>query len=48
MISDRPEHAQEIEMLFNVHERLTQSSECRYFNRRIVLLLQNLEDVGLF
>jgi hypothetical protein len=48
MISDRPEHAQEIEMLFNVHERLTQSSECRDFNRRIALLLQNLEDAGLF
>ncbi|MDD1752625.1 MAG: hypothetical protein LUQ38_05985 [Methanotrichaceae archaeon] len=50
MTSDRQEHAhilQEIEVLCNVHEKLTQSSECRDFNRRTARWLQNLEDAGL-
>jgi hypothetical protein len=37
---------QEIEALCNTHEKLTQSSECREFNRRTALLLQRLEDAG--
>ena len=51
MTRDRQERTQilqEIEALCNVHEKLTQSSECRDFNRRIALLLQRLEDEGLF
>jgi hypothetical protein len=39
---------QEIEALCNMHEKVTQSSECREFNRRTALLLQKLEDAGLF
>jgi len=35
---------QEIEALCIMHEKLTQSSECREFNRRTALLLQRLED----
>jgi hypothetical protein len=30
-----------------LHERITQSSECREFNRRAALLLERLEDAGL-
>ena len=37
---------QEIEALSNMHEKITQSSECREFNRRAALLLQRLEDSG--
>lgn len=37
---------QEIEALGSMHEKLTQSSECREFNRRTGLLLQRLEDSG--
>jgi len=37
---------QEIEALCAIHERITQSSECREFNRRAALLLQRLEDAG--
>jgi hypothetical protein len=37
---------QEIEALCTIHERITQSSECREFNRRAALLLQRLEDAG--
>lgn len=37
---------QEIEALCTMHERITQSSECREFNRRAALLLQRLEDAG--
>jgi hypothetical protein len=37
---------QEVEALCTMHERITQSSECREFNRRIALLLQKLEDDG--
>ena len=36
----------EIEALCTMHERITQSSECREFNRRTGLLLQRLEDAG--
>jgi hypothetical protein len=37
---------QEVEALCTMHERITQSSECREFNRRTALLLQKLEDDG--
>lgn len=43
---ERREILQEIEALCNMHERITQSSECREFNRRTALLLQRLEDSG--
>jgi hypothetical protein len=43
---ERTEILQEIEALYNMHEKLTQSSECREFNRRTALLLQRLEDSG--
>jgi hypothetical protein len=49
MTSDEQERAeilQEIEALCSMHEKLTQSSECREFNRRTGLLLQRLEDLG--
>jgi hypothetical protein len=38
---------QEIEALCIMHEKLTQSTECREFNRRAALLLEKLEDAGL-
>ena len=38
---------QEIEALGILHEKITQSSECREFNHRTALLLQRLEDAGL-
>jgi len=37
---------QEIETLCTMHEKITQSSECREFNHRTALLLQKLEDSG--
>ncbi|MDQ1313511.1 hypothetical protein [Methanothrix sp.] len=37
---------QEIEALCTMHERITQSSECREFNHCAALLLQRLEDEG--
>jgi hypothetical protein len=37
---------QEIEALCTMHERITQSSECREFSHRSALLLQRLEDSG--
>jgi hypothetical protein len=43
---ERIEILQEIEVLYIMHEKLTQSSECRDFNRRAALLLQRLEDAG--
>ena len=43
---ERTEILQEIEALCTMHERITQSSECREFNRRSALLLQRLEDEG--
>jgi hypothetical protein len=39
---------QEIEALCTTHEGITQSSECREFNRRTALLLQRLEDEGYY
>jgi len=43
---ERKEILKEIEALCTMHERITQSSECREFNRRSALLLQRLEDEG--
>jgi hypothetical protein len=43
---ERKEILQEIEALCIMHEKITQSSECREFNRRTGLLLQRLEDSG--
>jgi hypothetical protein len=43
---ERTEILHEIEALCTMHERITQSSECREFNRRTGLLLQRLEDSG--
>ena len=43
---ERTEILQEIEALCIMHELLTQSSECREFNRRTSLLLEKLEDAG--
>jgi hypothetical protein len=43
---ERKEILQEIEALCNTHEKLTQSSECREFNRRTALLLERLENAG--
>ena len=40
------EIVQEVEALCAMHEKITQSSECREFNRRASLLLQMLEDAG--
>ncbi len=37
---------QEIEALFIIHQGISQSSECREFNRRAALLLLRLEDAG--
>ncbi len=45
---ERTEILKEIEALCNLHEKLTQSSECREFNRRAALLLQRLEDAGFY
>ena len=42
------EIVQEVEALYVMHERITQSSECREFNRRASLLLQMLEDTGCY
>jgi hypothetical protein len=42
----RKEILSEIEALCIMHEKITQSSECRDFNRRAALLLQRLEDEG--
>jgi hypothetical protein len=50
MILVQPEHReilQEIEALSILHEKITQSTECREINRRTALLLQRLEDSGL-
>ena len=37
----------EIDALCILHEKITQSSECRDFNRRAALLLERLEEAGL-
>jgi hypothetical protein len=39
---------QEIEALCALHEKISQSLECREFNRRVALLLQRLEDAGYY
>ena len=46
MCRNEREILQEIEALCNMHEKITQSSECREFNHRAALLLQRLEDSG--
>jgi hypothetical protein len=49
MILVQPEHReilQEIEALRIMHEKITQSIDCREFNRRTALLLERLEDSG--
>ncbi len=51
MIEDEQELTkilQETEALCTMHERITQSTECREFNRRVALLLQRLEDAGCY
>ena len=45
--ADRKEICIEIEALCIMHQKITQSSECRDFNRRAALLLERLEDAGL-
>jgi hypothetical protein len=44
----RSEILLEIEELCNIHEKITQSSECREFNCRAALQLQRLEDAGCY
>ena len=39
---------QEIEELCIIHQKITQSSECRDFNHRAALLLQSLEEKEYF
>ena len=43
---DRKEILGEIEALYIMHQKITQSSECRDFNHRAALLLERLEDTG--
>ena len=43
---DRKEILNEIEALCIMHQKITQSSECRDFNHRAALLLERLEDAG--
>ncbi|OYV09858.1 MAG: hypothetical protein CG437_648 [Methanosaeta sp. NSP1] len=42
----RRESSDEIETLCIMHQKITQSSECRDWNRRAALLLERLEDAG--
>ena len=42
----RKEIFDEIEALCIMHQKITQSSECRDWNRRAALLLERLEDAG--
>lgn len=42
----RREIFDEIEALCIMHQKITQSSECRDFNHRAALLLERLEDAG--
>ncbi len=49
MTQDGQENAailQEIEALRKMHDKITQSEECREFNRRAAQLLEKLEDSG--
>ncbi|MDQ1262052.1 MAG: hypothetical protein QG575_1233 [Euryarchaeota archaeon] len=41
---DKKEIRNEIEALCIMHQKITQSTECREFNRRAALLLEKLED----
>ena len=43
---DKKEICNEIEALCIMHQKITQSSECRDFNHRTALLLERLEDAG--
>ncbi len=43
---DRKEILGAIEALCIMHQKITQSSECRDFNHRAALLLERLEDAG--
>lgn len=45
---ERAEIIQEIEALCTLHEKISQASECREFNRRAALLLVQLEDSGQY
>lgn len=47
-MDEQKEILQEVEALYTMHERITQSSECREFNHRSALLLQRLEDAGYY
>ena len=42
----RREISDEIETLCIMHQKITQSSECRDWSRRAALLLERLEDAG--
>ena len=42
----RREISDEIEALCIMHQKITQSSECRDWSRRAALLLERLEDAG--
>jgi hypothetical protein len=44
--ADRKEICIEIEALCIMHQKITQSSQCRDFNHRAALLLEKLEDAG--
>ncbi|MDD2836960.1 MAG: hypothetical protein PHY05_12535 [Methanothrix sp.] len=44
---ERTEILQDIEALYTMHQGISQSSECREFDRRAALLLEKLEDAGL-
>ncbi|NMC09463.1 MAG: hypothetical protein GYA39_00570 [Methanothrix sp.] len=51
MIQDEQEYSEilhEIHALCTMHEKISQASECREFNRRSALLLQRLEDAGCY
>jgi hypothetical protein len=45
-VQEQAEILKEIEALCSMHEKISQASECREFNRRVALLLQRLEDAG--
>ncbi len=45
---ERADILQEIEALCTMHEKISQSSECREFNRRVSLLLHRVEDEGYY
>ena len=44
----RIEILEEIEALCTIHEKISQSSDCRKFNHRSALLLQKLEDAEFY